>query len=163
MNRWHILLSECSFTTEPCPDKDEELSDALSLQPDPGEPSSVEPNLERMVPPRGMHPLLQPSPICQCSTPYKNQRLRRKFRPHNENTPRSVACSCDGPRYDSTDQITNVRKCSSKIMCITSVAFRNAAPMTTTGSCVSLQLFDKEWQSGRVPPVHLHETPTREE
>ena len=52
LNRWHIFLSELSFTIEHCPGKDNELPDALSRQPDPGEPSSVEPDLERMVPPR---------------------------------------------------------------------------------------------------------------
>ena len=63
LNRWHIFLSELSFTIEHCPGKNNELPDALSRQPNSEELSPGEPDLERMVPPKRDTPALDRSTI----------------------------------------------------------------------------------------------------
>ena len=62
LNRWHIFLSELSFTIEHCPGKDNELPDSLSRQPNPEELLPGEQDLERMVPPKREMPPTKEQP-----------------------------------------------------------------------------------------------------
>ena len=57
LTRWHILLSELTFTIEHYPGKNNELPDALSRQPDPNASSPGEPEVERMLPPTRTAPI----------------------------------------------------------------------------------------------------------